>query len=108
MTAEEALALLPGVKNYLNISWEDEGTDQRLLGMIRRAAAYLDRKRGCPSDYAAEGQARELMLARVRYDRDEALDVFEANYRGALLSFQNGRRVALYAAQTAAADQGGK
>jgi hypothetical protein len=108
MTAEIGAALLPDVKAYLQITWEDEATDRRILGMILRSAAYLDRKRGAPADYTQEGLALELLFERVRYARDNALDVFEANYRSELLSLQNGRRVELYAASVAAADQGRK
>ena len=35
-------ALLADVKNYLNITWDDEATNAKISGLIASAAAYLD------------------------------------------------------------------
>lgn len=37
-------ALLVDVKNYLNITWEDEATDEKIRGLIASASMYLDGK----------------------------------------------------------------
>ncbi len=74
-------ALLADVKNYLNITWNDEVTDEKIKGLIASAAAYLD------------GMPRTLLMEYCRYARDSALDVFETNYQSLILSAQQDRMV---------------
>lgn len=82
-------ALLADVKNYLNITWDDEATDAKISGLIASAAAYLDGKLGGQPDYEADGMPRTLLMEYVRYARDSALDVFESNYLALILTAQN-------------------
>lgn len=86
-------ALLADVKNYLNITWDDEATDAKIKGLIASAAAYLDGKLGGQPDYEADGMPRTLLMEYVRYARDSALDVFESNYLALILTAQNERLV---------------
>ena len=81
--------LLDDVKNYLNITWEDEATDQKIGGLIASGMVYLDAKYGSTADYTADGMPRTLLMEYVRYARDSALDVFESNYLSMLLGMQN-------------------
>lgn len=81
--------LLADVKNYLNITWDDEATDAKIVGLIASAAAYLDSKLGGRPDYEADGMPRTLLMEYVRYARDSALDVFESNYLALILTAQN-------------------
>lgn len=104
MDATLATALLPMVKSHLAITWDDEDTDARVLGMIRSCAAYLDLKLGGPGDYITPGLAQDLLLERVRYMRDGALDVFESNYLSLLLAAQHERMVEQYAQHTVSSD----
>lgn len=90
--------LLEDVKDYLNITWEDEATDREISGFIASAAVYLDDKAGAALDYRRAGYGRTLLMEYVRYARDRALDVFENNYRHLLLAMQNNRKVVRYAA----------
>lgn len=83
------VALLADVKNYLNITWDDEATDAKINGLIASAAAYLDSKLGGQPDYEADGMPRTLLMEYVRYARDSALDVFESNYLALILTAQN-------------------
>lgn len=89
--------LLRDVKNYLDITWDDEATDRKYTGLIAGGMAYLNDKAGEKLDYTREGYGRSLLMDYVRYARDSALDVFEINYRHLLLAMQNNRRVVLYA-----------
>lgn len=89
--------LLSDVKNYLDITWDDEGTDRKLSGLIASGMAYLDDKLGAAGDYVADGSPRTLLMEYVRYARDSALDVFETNYQSLLLAMQHGRLVQIYA-----------
>lgn len=95
------VALLADVKNYLNITWDDEATDAKIAGLIASAAAYLDSKLGGQPDYEADGMPRTLLMEYVRYARDSALDVFESNYQALILTAQQESVVRDYAAESA-------
>ena len=88
--------LLADVKNYLNITWDDEATDKKIGGLVSSGMAYLDLKYGVKADYTLDGMPRTLLMEYVRYARDSALDVFENNYQSLLLGMQNERRVNAY------------
>lgn len=94
MTRKDVPAdLLADVKNYLNITWDDDATDNKVRGMIAAGAAYLDKKLGQPADYEADGLPRSLLFDYVRYTRDSALDVYENNYQSLILAAQHERLV---------------
>lgn len=92
--------LLADVKNQLNITWDDDATDNKIRGLIAAASIYLDGKGGAVLDYEADGLPRTLLMEYVRYARDEALDVFENNYTALILAMQNERAVIAYAEST--------
>jgi hypothetical protein len=92
--------LLADVKNQLNITWDDDATDDKYRGFIAAASVYLDGKGGGVLDYEADGLPRTLLMEYVRYARDEALDVFENNYTSLILTMQNERAVAAYVEST--------
>ena len=98
MVSRESLpeGLLPDVKNYLNITWDDDATDTKVSGLIASGMVYLNAKYGEEADYTADGMPRTLLMEHVRYARDSALDVFENNYQALLLGMQNGRLVSAY------------
>lgn len=89
--------LLADVKNYLDITWDDEATDAKVSGSIASGMAYLDGKLGEAGDYTQDGMPRTLLFEYVRYARDSALDVFEGNYLALILDMQNERAVRRYA-----------
>lgn len=94
-------ALLADVKNYLNITWDDEATNAKISGLIASAAAYLDSKLGGQPNYEADGMPRTLLMEYVRYARDSALDVFESNYQALILTAQQESMVIDYAVESA-------
>lgn len=85
--------LLNAVKNYLNITWDDEATDVKISGLIAAGCEYLDGIIGDAGDYETAGMRQMLLFDFVRYARDSALDVFENNYLSLLLGQQNIRAV---------------
>ena len=93
--------LLADVKNYLNITWGDRATDDKIARLIASAAAYLDGKLGGQPDYEADGMARTLLMEYVRYARDSALDVFESNYQALILTAQQESMVNDYVVESA-------
>ena len=81
--------LLADVKNYMNITWDDQATDRKICDLIKNGIAYLDLKRGAPANYAEAGLPRTLLFDYVRYARDEALDVYENNYLSLIVAMRN-------------------
>ena len=96
MSAVVDAGLLADVKNYLNITWDDDATDNKISGIILSGQTYLDSKHGDSADYLQAGLARTLLFEYARYMRDGALDVFENNYASMILAFQNERAVTSY------------
>lgn len=93
--------LLAAVKNYLNITWDDEATDAKIRGFIASATVYLDKKGGGELDYDSDGLPRTLLFDHVRYQNSEALDVFESNFSALILAMQNDGLVKKYAEKNA-------
>ena len=98
--------LLSDVKNWLDITWDDDATDAKVSGLIASGMVYLDGKLGVAGDYTRDGLPRALLLEYCRYGRDSALDVFENNYRAMLLDMQNGRKVSVFELESAVPAQG--
>ena len=78
--------LLELVKEELRITWDDE--DTRLISMIERAKASLNKLMGIELDYEKPGPAQDLLLARCRYDCNNALEYFEQNFAREIFRLQ--------------------
>lgn len=100
MSVEVSPELLADVKTVLNVTWSDPGTDNRLTILTQNGMAYLNGKLGVPADYSQPGYPRALLFEYVRYSRDEALDVFENNYKALILAMQHERLVDAFVAKT--------
>lgn len=98
--------LLADVKNWLDITWEDDATDAKVSGLIASGMVYLDGKLGEAGDYTMDGLPRTLLLEYCRYGRDSALDVFENNYQSMILDMQNGRKVSAFDLESTLPAQG--
>lgn len=86
-------SILAYIKNRLDITWDDDATDQKMTGIIEEGMDYLNKKLGEAADYTAANAPRRLLVEYCRYARDEALDVFENNYLALILGMQNERAV---------------
>lgn len=86
--------LLEDVKNYLDITWDDPATNQKVAGYTQAGIRYLDRKAGETLDYTTGSDAWALLMDYVRYARDGAMDVFESNYQHLILAMQHDRQLA--------------
>ena len=93
--------LLADVKNYLDITWEDQATDAKISGLIASGMVYINQKYGAEADYTVDGMPRTLLMEYVRYARDSALDVFESNYQALILTAQQESMVSDYAVESA-------
>jgi hypothetical protein len=94
--------LLADVKNYLDITWQDDDTDKKLTGIIARGMVYINETAGGEMNFDAEDKPRELLFDYARYARSNALDKFQENYLQELLSLQIREGVRAYAAEQAA------
>ena len=76
--------LLSEVKNFLDITWEDQETDAKLMGQIRRGIAYITEKTGVEasvfSGESVDDRAQELLFNYLLYARAGAIDQFVQNY----------------------------
>lgn len=93
------MALLDEVKNYLDITWDDNETDLKLNGMIERGKKYLNRVAGKELDFEVEDKPKELLFDYCRYVRSNALEMFQQNYLHELLSLQIESEVDAYEAE---------
>lgn len=85
--------LLGEVRNYLDITWEDAATDQKLTGIIQRGISYLQDVAGAVLDFEVEAMPRSLLFDYCRYARSNALEMFSQNYRGELIMLRIARGV---------------
>lgn len=80
--------MLDELKNYLNISWQDELIDKKLTQLVNESKAVLNRLMGIDLDYEQDQEAKELLFNRVRYAYNNALDEFEKNFAQVILRKQ--------------------
>lgn len=88
--------LLPALKNYLNITWDDTNTDNKVWEMAQSGMVYINSKAGQDCDFVNPGRARTLLLEYVRYMRSDSLECFESNYLDLILDLQNFMAVQQY------------
>jgi len=93
MDKNKAKSLLSDVRNYLDITWEDEAGDEKLIGIIQRGSAYLQRYASRQLPFDEGTHERSLLLDYCRYARSGALDEFAKNYQTDLLTFRNDEAV---------------
>jgi hypothetical protein len=94
--------LLADARDYLQITWADEATDRRLTDMIQASAVYLDAVTASENDYISPGNMRTLLLERVRYQYNGALDAWMNNYLHLVVQAQLDAQSAALAAEKAA------
>lgn len=79
--------ILIKVKDNLKISWEDEQTNRELLDYIESARKYLLNLSGVELTFARGSREIELLVERVRYRYNNALDDFEKNFTSEIAAF---------------------
>lgn len=88
------MQLLDDLKCYLDITWEDEATDNKLIGMIERGKRrFIELSGNEQLDFEKEDLPKELLFNRIRYERSGALDEFETSFRKEIIYFQNREKV---------------
>lgn len=96
MTDEQKATLKESIKNYLDITYSDKATEEKLTGIIDRGMSYLQRVAGASLDFVAEGEARGLLFDYCRYARSNALENFETNYKGQIIALRLDVEVTAY------------
>ena len=91
MTASEQL--LSDVKNWLDITWDDEAMDRKTSEAIKSGMAYIRRIGGGVCNFYKEGPHRQLLFEYCRYARSNALERFGRNFQPELLALQMDRLV---------------
>lgn len=91
--------MLGAVRNYLDITYEDEETERKLAGIMERGKTYLNNVAGTELDYEEENGSRALLFDYCRYARNNALELFEENFKTELISLRIGVQVEDYAEQ---------
>jgi ATP-dependent Clp protease ATP-binding subunit ClpA len=71
------MALLDDVKNYLDITWDDELTNTKLSGIIERGKNFLNKKTGTTLDFETEGRAK--IKEKVKRRKLKYLDTYGLN-----------------------------
>lgn len=71
---------LKRVKRHLNITWEDEETDAKIIDMMTDAEPALNHKLGAELDYSAPGAERRLYLDYLLYAWNGCLNEFDSAY----------------------------
>lgn len=75
--------LLPQVKRKLNITWNDEDTNDRLNDIIQSAIPVMLHKLGIADpefDFSVAGAENVLFLAYCLYEFNHSLSEFDDNY----------------------------
>lgn len=86
--AADITALLPKVRNFLDITWEEEALDNKLAGIIGRGIAYIDRIAGRAQSYEDNTAAMGLLLNYCLYEQSNQLSEFQRNYLHELNALQ--------------------
>lgn len=82
------MALIDEVKTYLDITWSDPHTDDKITGIIARAKAKISDYAGIAVgqlDLSEESSEKQLFLDLCRYIYNNASEDFEDNYRADLI-----------------------
>ena len=75
--------LLEEVKNYLDITWDDEAGDKKISSLIKSGIFDIEQWAGVERgkiDFGTDKAALMILKDYVRYARSNALEEFEGNY----------------------------
>lgn len=81
--------VMAAVRRKLNVSWEDEDTDERLNDVVAAVSPRLSSLLGYPVDHPftdEDGASWTLFLNGCLYEFSDAWDDFEHNYADVILS----------------------
>lgn len=89
MMSDKESALLDLCRLELQITWEDDDTNTRLINHIKNGVTFIkDRCGVLDEDFEAGGKANALFLAYVRRGMSGDLSTFEKDYLSDIVALQ--------------------
>lgn len=83
------MSLLEELKNYLDITWEDEGTDKKLDGILNRAKNILSEYAGEALSFDSNQETeKQLLFDCCRYIYNNSLEDFKVNFGAELITLR--------------------
>ena len=80
--------MLNDLKLTLDVTWEDDDTDNKLSKIIERAQYTLNEYAGQEIDYDSDKTARQLVLDMCRYIWNNVAEEFKTNFGAELLQLR--------------------
>lgn len=84
-------------KRHLNITWNDDDTDEKVMDEILDAEATMNHKLGAEIDYTQYGQEHRLFLAYLLYLHNDCPNEFDKAYGREILQVRHKYEVKQYA-----------
>lgn len=96
------------LKNYLDVTYDDEDNDKKLIGILNRATAEIRELCAVPEGAELSDSEEQLLLDCCRYIRANALEDFPVNFGTSILGLRFKRlgEVARETAETEEAEGG--
>lgn len=89
------------VKNYLNITWKDEKTNEKISGIIERAGTIISDYAGIElAPYNLKGNDKQLFLDLCRYIYNNAYEDFVQNFMREITAMRHKYAVMQYKEET--------
>lgn len=80
--------MIEKLKQYLNISWEDDELDKKLINLLEQSKNALTSLMGVNINFEEDKELEELLFNRVRYSYNNSLEYFEENFKSEILRLQ--------------------
>lgn len=80
--------MIEKLKQYLNISWEDDELDKKLINLLEQSKNALTSLMGVSINFEEDKELEELLFNRVRYSYNNSLEYFEENFKSEILRLQ--------------------
>ena len=82
----ERTDLIDKVKNYIDITWQDDDlTEKKVEGITKRAIKILQSYAGTEIDLDEDSDEEQLLLDLCRYIYNNAYEDFKINFRSELI-----------------------
>lgn len=78
-------SLAEKLKRYLDITWTDAHTDQKVQDILARAQTKICAYAGTELDFSDDSDEQQLLFDLCRYIYNNASEDFEDNYRSDLI-----------------------
>ena len=85
--------LLKELKNYLDITWDNEDTDSKLTGILGRAESTLNAYAGYEISFSEQPDSKQLLFDCCRYIYNNALEDFKINFQQELIMLRANQAV---------------